>query len=72
MSLPLNQLGKEELNFTSERNTFKVGTRCGDLLEEELLRCSKASEQVVLTSSFLVALVFYEENWSEVYRWIHI
>ena len=41
MSLPLNQLGEEELNVTSERNNCKGFDRCGDLLEENLLRNSK-------------------------------
>ena len=55
MSLPLNQVGKEEGNFTSEINNFKGGERCGDLLEEGLLSFSKSVEQVVITASLLVA-----------------
>ena len=47
------------------------GEICGDLLEEEILRHSKASEQVVITASLLFASVFGEKNWSEGYRWIH-
>ena len=33
MSLPLNQVGEAEINFISERNNFKGGEICGDLLE---------------------------------------
>ena len=29
MSLPLNQVGEEEGSFTSERNNYKGGERCG-------------------------------------------
>ena len=38
MSLPLNEVGEEEGNFTSEINNCKGGERCGDILEGELLR----------------------------------
>ena len=65
MSLPLNQVGKEEVNFTSERNNCKGGSRCGELLEEELFCCSKSSEHVVITEYLLVASVFDKEIWAE-------
>ena len=42
ISLPLNKLGEEEVNFTSERNICKGGDKYDDLLEQELLRRSKA------------------------------
>ena len=71
MSLPSNQVGKEEGNFTSERNNFKGGGRCCELLEDDILRRSKADEQVVITESLLVASLSGEENWSEGYRWVH-
>ena len=71
MSLPLNKVGEEEGNFTSEINNCKGDEICGDLLEEELLRRSKDVEQVVITSSLLVASVFGEGKWSYVYRWVH-
>ena len=58
MSLPLNQVGEEEVKFTSERNNCKGGERCGDLLEEVLLCLIKDPEQVVITESLLVASVF--------------
>ena len=32
MSMPLNKVGKEGGNFTSERKNFKGGERCGDIL----------------------------------------
>ena len=69
MSLPLNQVGKEGVNFTSKRNNWKEGERCGDLLEEELLRHSKAAEQVLITLSLLIDSLFGEEDWDEVYSW---
>ena len=62
MSLPLNKVGKEEGNFTSERNNCKGGERCGGLLEEELLSISKDSEYVVIAEYLLVASVFGTEN----------
>ena len=34
MSLPLNKVGEEEGNFTSDRNNWKGGERCGALIEE--------------------------------------
>ena len=49
MSLPLNQEGKKEGNFTSEINNFKGGERCVDLLEEEIIHRSKSAEKVVIT-----------------------
>ena len=48
MSLLLNKVGEEEGNFTSEVNNYKGGEICGDLLEEEILCCIKASEQVII------------------------
>ena len=44
MALPLNQTGKEEVNFTSEINIYKGGERCCDILEDEILSHSKAAE----------------------------
>ena len=44
MSLPLNNPGKEEGNFTSEINIYKGGGRCGDILEEEISSHRKAAE----------------------------
>ena len=67
MSLSLNQVGEKEGNFTSERNNSKGGERCGDILEDELLCCSKASEHMATTSSILVDSVFCGENWVEGY-----
>ena len=58
MSLTLNKVGEKEGNFTPERNNFRGGERCCDLYEEELSRCSKASEHVVITQSLLVDSVF--------------
>ena len=43
MFLPLNQVGEEEGNFTSEINNFKGGEICFDLLKDELLRRNKAN-----------------------------
>ena len=62
ISLPLNQLGKEEGNFTSERNNFKGGGICVDLLGDEILRISKDYEQVVVTAYLIIASVFGKEN----------
>ena len=67
----MNKLDEEEGNFTSERNICKGGERCGYLLEYELLSCSKAYEQVVITAYLLVASVFGKKNWAEGYRWVH-
>ena len=50
----------------------KNGERCGDLLQEELLRYSKDDTQVVITEYMLVASVIEVENCSEGYRWVHI
>ena len=71
MSLPLNKVGKEEGNFTSEKNYCKDGNRYVDLLEQEILRHSKASEQVFITEYMKVASVFVKENWAEGYCWVH-
>ena len=71
MSLPLNKLVQEEGNFTSERNNCKGGERCGDLLEEELLRRSKAAKNVVIKAYLLVASVLGEEKWTEGYRQVY-
>ena len=49
MSLPLNQVDNKEGNFTSEKNIFKGGERCVDLLEEEIIHRSKSAEKVVIT-----------------------
>ena len=65
VSLPLNQVGKEEGKFASEINSCKGSERCGDLLEEELVRRSKSDEKVFITESLLVASVFGGENWDE-------
>ena len=43
MSLPLNQVGEEEGNFTCDINNYKGVNKCDELLEEEILRCSKVS-----------------------------
>ena len=43
MPLSLNQVGKEEGNFSSERNNYKGGERCGDHLEEDILHSNKAA-----------------------------
>ena len=69
MSLPLNQVGEEEGKFASEINNYKGFQRCGDLLEYNILRCSKAAKHVVFTSYMIVSSVFGEENWAEGYRW---
>ena len=68
MSLPLDKVGEEEGNLASDRNNFKGGERCGDVLGEEILRCSKFDEQVVITAYLLVASLFGKENWAEGYR----
>ena len=70
MSLPLNKVVKEEGNVTSERNNCKEVERCGDILEEDLLRSTMAAEQVVNTASLIFASVFVEGNWSEGYHWV--
>ena len=44
MSLPLNQVGEEEGNFFSDVNNCKVSDICGNIFEEDILRCSKAAE----------------------------
>ena len=62
MSLPLNQLGEEEGNFTSERNNWKGGERCGELLTEKLLRLSKDDKKVLITAYIIIASVFGKEN----------
>ena len=67
MSLLLNQVGDEERKFTSERNDYKGGEICGDLLEEEILHQSKSAEKVLITESMIVALLFGEENWSQIF-----
>ena len=72
ISLPLNQVGEEEGNFTSERNNCKVGGICVNLLEDDILGHSKDAEQVFITEYLLVASVFGEENWAERYCWVHI
>ena len=54
MSLPLNQVGEEEGDFTSDINHCKGGERCDDLLEEGILLQNKASEQVVIKAYLLV------------------
>ena len=60
MSPNFNEIGKEEGNVTSERNNSKGEDRCDDILEEELLRRSKA----VITASLIVDSLFGEENCS--------
>ena len=62
MSLTLNLVCKKEGRFTSERNNYKGGDIYGDILEEDISRRSKAAEQVVITSSLLVASLCGEEN----------
>ena len=69
MSQLLNQVGEEEVYYTSKRNNFKGGEIFGDLLEEDILLLSKDAEQVVVTASLLVALVFGDKKWAEGYRW---
>ena len=71
MSLPLNQVGEEKGNFTSERNNCKVGGICVNLLEDDILGHSKDAEQVFITEYLLVASVFGEENWAERCCWFH-
>ena len=63
--LTLNQVDKEEVIFTSERNNSQGGDICGDLFEKDILYCSKANEQVVIAASLIVASVFGEEKWAE-------
>ena len=71
MSLPLIQAGKEEGNFTSEINIYNRVDTCGEILEEDILSHSKASEEVFITEYLLVASVFEEKKWSELYFWVH-
>ena len=47
--LPLNQVVKGEGNFTSNRNNFKGGGRCGDLIEEELFVNDVIADKNVVT-----------------------
>ena len=58
MSLPMNQVGEEKGNFTSERNNCKGGERFGEILEKEILHCSNNAEKVVITAYLLFASVF--------------
>ena len=62
MSLPMNQVGAEEGNFTSEKNNCKGGEICGDLLEDDVIHHSKAAEQVFVKAYLPVASVFGEET----------
>ena len=47
------------------------GEICGDLFEEELLRCSNSYERLFITTSLLFASFFGVENWAERYCWVH-
>ena len=71
MPLPLNQVGEEEGDFTSERNNQKRSDICGELHEHKILILSKDAEQVVITASLIVALVFGDGNRAEGYRWFY-
>ena len=71
MSLHLNQVGEEEGYFTSERYNCKGGERCVKLLEEYILRHSKAAEQVVITEYMIFDSFFGEEKWAEGFCWFH-